>query len=310
MTRLESAIINHAFVRTVSSWAKRTVLPGFHGVSLYNVARFFFREINNTQINMRAAAVTYNFLMAIPPTLLFLFALVPYLPLGDVEQTIIDIIDLLAPNPNIERTFTNVFIDFMNNQHADLLSFGILMTIMFSSNGMMGLMNSFDRGLKVYVKRSAFKRRWTAIKLTLMTICVVIISLAALILQTEAVNDIILKIFNNVIAVKIFSGLILVGLVFSTISIIYSYGPSLTHRFRFVSPGSVFATVMSLLTTVVFFFLVNNLINYNKVYGSIGTLIAFMIWIWLITMVLLLGYELNVSILLGKFEDASEEKRN
>ena len=87
------------------------------------------------------------------------------------------------------------------------------------------------------------------------------------------------------------------------ISLIYTYGPSLVHKFSFVSPGSVFATVLSVITTVVFFFLVNNFINYNKVYGSIGTLMAFMVWVWLNTMVILLGFELNVSILLGKFSN-------
>ena len=67
-----------------------------------------------------------------------------------------------------------------------------------------------------------------------------------------------------------------------------------------MSVGAIFATVMSIVTTVVFFFLVNNFINYNKVYGSIGTLMAFMVWMWLNTFIIIIGYELNVSILLGK----------
>ena len=101
-------------------------------------------------------------------------------------------------------------------------------------------------------------------------------------------------------AVKVLSFIILVLVIFITFCLIYRYGPSLTHKFRFVTAGSVFATIASLIATSVFYFLVNNFLNYNKVYGSIGTLIAFMVLVWLNTVIIILGYELNVSILLGK----------
>lgn len=310
MTRLQAGILNLPPIKLIANWAKGVVLPGFHGVSLYDVTKFFYKEVTNTKINVRAAAVTYNFLMAIPPTLLFLFSLIPYLPLGDVQVTILDTLKLLALPPAIYKSLSGLIIDFMNTQRRDLLSYGILLTLFFSSNGMMGLMNSFDRATTIHIQRTGLKRRWTAIKLTIMLICVAIISLAALILQSEALNGLILSIFNNVIVVKLVSMLILVGLIFTMISLVYTYGPSLVHKFSFVSPGSVFATILSVITTVVFFFLVNNFINYNKVYGSIGTLMAFMVWVWLNTMVILLGFELNVSILLGKFSDANEIKKH
>jgi len=72
------------------------------------------------------------------------------------------------------------------------------------------------------------------------------------------------------------------------------------QTFPHFSIGAFFATIMISIVTTVFFLLVNNFINYNKVYGSIGTLIAFMVWIWMNTILLLIGYELNVSILLGR----------
>lgn len=303
MTRLEATILKLPPVKLLTNWAKGAILPGFQGVSLFDVARFFFKEVSNTKINVRAAAVTYNFLMAIPPTLLFLFSLLPYLPLDNVQVTILDTLKLLVLPEGIYKSVSGIIIDFLNTEHRDVLSYGILFTLFFSSNGMMGLMNAFDRGTSIHVKRSGLRRRWVSIKLTLMLICVAIVSLAALILQSEALNGLILSVFNNVIVVKLLSMLILITLIFTMISIIYSYGPSMVHRFSFVSPGSVFATILSIITTVVFFFMVNNFINYNKVYGSIGSLMAFMVWVWLNTMVIILGYELNVSILLGKFSD-------
>ena len=144
-----------------------------------------------------------------------------------------------------------------------------------------------------------------------MLLCVAIISLGVLIIQTSALNELILEIFNSLIAVRLLSLFIVLAIIFSCISIIYTYGPSLTHRFRFISAGSVFATFMNAITTTVFFFLVNNFLHYNQVYGPIGTIIAFMVWMWLNTMVILVGYELNMAILLGisgKKVDVIEEK--
>jgi membrane protein len=300
MNRLELLVLKSPPLRAVRRVSRRIVLPGFEGLTLFEVGTFFFSEIRNYKLNERSAAVTYNFLMAIPPTLLFLFSLVPYLPLGDVQNTILNTLSLVVTNENLYHSLEKLVQDFMNRERRDILSFGILLTLFFSSNGMMGLMRSFDRSIHVYVKRNGFQRRWVSVKLTFMLLCVAVISLGLFIIQTNAVNELLERMFNGVIAIKIFSSLIIVTIIFCSISIIYTYGPSLTHRFKFISPGSIFATVASVITTVIFFFLVNNFLNYNKVYGSIGTLIAFMVWIWLNTLIILIGYELNVSILLGK----------
>ena len=287
-------------VRYVFKKAHSIVLPGVNGATLYEVGKFFFTELRQVKLTERAAACTYNFIMAMPPTFLFLFSLVPYLPLRNVEATIISTLKLVTPNNRIYLAVSSVIQDFMQKQHHDVLSFGIVMVLFFSSNGMMGLMKSFDRSEILYKKRSSLQRRWVAIKLTVMLILVSLLTIAVLIIQNKSLNALILKVFPDIVAIKILSSIILVLVIFVTFCFIYRYGPSLTHRFKFVTTGSVFATIASLTATSGFFFLVNNFLNYNKVYGSIGTLIAFMVLVWLNTVIILLGYELNVSILLGK----------
>ena len=281
---------------------------GFKGLSLYVVVKFLIKEIRANKLNVRGAAVTYNFLMAIPPTLLFLCSLIPYLPVTGLQESILSILRIITPNENSYNTLSGVVTDFLGNERRDILSFGILLTLFFSSNGMMGLMRSFDRQSSIYKKRSGIKRRWTAIKLTLLMLFVALITMAGLILQTEMINGLLLKVFSNVVAIKLFSILLVLTLIFLSICIIYKYGPSLTQEWPFISPGAVLATVGCALLTTVFFFLVNNVIHYNKVYGSIGTLMAFMVWLFLNVQVILLGFELNVSILLGKL--AAEKKAN
>ena len=190
--------------------------------------------------------------------------------------------------------------DFMARPHRDVLSFGIILVLFFSSNGVMGLMRSFDKSQALYKKRTGLQRRWTAIKLTIMLIAVSITALTVLAIQSKELNPLIMKTFHSLVALKIMSFIILIALVFIAISLIYTYGSSLTVKIKFISAGSVFATIASVIATSIFFFMVNNFLNYNKVYGSLGTLIAFMAWVWLNTIIILLGYELNVSILLGQ----------
>ena len=305
MIKLEAIIYNLPPVRAVRNVTRRIFIPGFGKMSLYEVGRFFLKGLWNSKMNERCAAVTYNFLMAIPPTLLFLFSLVPYLPLENAQDTILYTLRLITPNENAYTNVSSIIIDFMNKEQTGVLSIGILFTLFFSSNGMLALIRSFERASHIYRTRSGLRKRWTAIKLTVMLILVALLSLAVLIIQSEAVNELILSIFNNTIIVRLLSIAIIIFIILFAISVIYTYGPSLKHRMKFFSPGSIFATFLSVATTTVFYFLVNNFINYSKVYGSIGTLMAFMVWLWLNTMVILVGYELNVSIILAK--NANEE---
>lgn len=162
----------------------------------------------------------------------------------------------------------------------------------------MGLMRSFDRALPMYVKRSGIRRRWTAIKLTFMVLVVTICTIGALVAQTSYVNGLLERLIGHALLIRVLTLLIIVAMIFFVVCMVYTYGPSLSSRFPFFSPGAVLATCMCVVLSGVFFFLVKNVIHYNKVYGSIGTLMAFMVWLFLNTQVILLGYELNVSILL------------
>jgi len=294
--------------RMAARKAHKVILPGVQGASLFEVGKFFITEIKNVRLTERTAAVTYNFLMALPPTFLFLFSLIPFLPLYDVEHTILNTLKLITPNARFYESVSALITDFMHTQRNDVLSFGLLLALFFSSNGMMGLMRGFDNSMALYKKRTGMQRRWTAIKLTLMLILMSITTLYVLILQNSSINDMLLQVFSNIIAIKIASYVILVSIVFVTYCLIYTYGPSLVERVPFVSAGAVFGTLASLLATSVFYFLVDHILNYNKVYGSIGTLIAFMVLVWLNTLIILLGFELNISIMLGKLFHQKDEE--
>jgi membrane protein len=302
---IKKAVLNLPVVNKLLQLSKRIVLPGFEGVSLYEAGDFFLENMNNVNLSDRCSAVTYNFLTALPPTLLFLFTLIPYLPLTDVHVTILTTLKLMIPNKETYDSVSTIVNDFLNKEQRSLLSFSLILTLFYSSEGMMGLMRYFDRDQKVYVVRNIFQRRWAAVKLTIMLMGVVILSIVAIIIQTKTVNELLLQIFDNLLLIKIFSLLVLYFIIFSAISCIYIYGPSLTHRFKFISAGAVFASIICVLSSTLFFYVVNHFLDYNKVYGSIGTLIAFFVWMSINTRIIMLGYDLNVSILMGRIHKKS-----
>ncbi len=303
----QTYVHNSQPVRYLSGIADRITMPGLKGATMLDFAHFFYRELHATRMQERAAAVTYNFLMAMPPSFLFLCSLLPYLPFRNVNKAIYSLIRLITPNQSAYESIRNVVKDFLTIQSHTALSYGIVTVLFFSSNGVIGLMRCFDKSEALYIKRTGAHRRWMAIKITIVLIFLTMAMLTLLILQNKNLNPWLLHEFHSKLISKVVSSILLILFVLFSVSYIYTYGPSLTHRFRFLSVGSVFATIASFITTLVFFYLVNNFLNYNKVYGSIGSLIAFMVWVWLHTNIVLLGYELNVSLLMGKLRRNNEK---
>ncbi len=299
LSKIEQTVRNNSRTQQLLAWAERVSPPGFDGITLRETGRNFLLRLKVGKLNVRSAAVTYNLLMAIPPTLLILFSLVPYLPLQNVQEAIVETVPVLVSNPSLSQSMQHVIVDFMNTERGDLLSFGILLTAFFSSNGMMGLMRSFDDQTPVHRPRKGLARRLTAIKLTFILMGTVLLTLAALLVRGRVLERLSIPFVRSSFLLQAAATLLVVLLVFVSISIIYTYGPSLKRKSHFISPGSVGATVLCMAATEVFFYLVDNFIHYNKVYGSVGTIIAFMAWVYINTLVILLGYELNVSILLG-----------
>lgn len=308
MPRISQYVTRSRPFRQTARRMDKMKLPGFGGASMYEFGKTLLREIRNNKLDIRGAAVTFNFLMAIPPSLLFFCSLVPYLPLKGVQDSILTIVRVLSPNVTTYQSIRDIIVDFLTNERRDILSFGILTTFFFSSNGIMGLMRTFDRSLPVYIRRSGLKRRWTAIKLTFMVLITTIFTIGALVLQSAYVNDLIERYTGHAVLIQVLTFVIILLMIFFMVCMVYTYGPSLTERFPFISPGSIIATVMCVILSAVFFFLVQNFIQYNKVYGSIGTLMAFMAWLFLNTQVILLGYEINVSILLTRLDRDKEEE--
>jgi membrane protein len=302
MTRLEYTILTSAPVQSLIAWLKQVKPRSFEGVSLYDSLNFFRKEIFANRFNNRAKAVSFSFLMALAPLLLFLFTLIPWLPLpsGKLFKMINDTLIYLTSNVKLQQSIGKVVKDFIIQKKQGLLSFSVLLTMFYSSNGMMGLMSNFDKQLIGFRKRNIFKKRMIAIMLTLALIIAVVFALSVMLFQLWAVKTIGFAFLKKSIISKVVAYVIIIACVFITISLIYKFGTSTVTRWKLVTPGSVMATSLIVILTYVLSFLINNIVNYNQIYGSIGTLLIFMIFIHYTSQILLIGFELNVSIFVNK----------
>lgn len=297
LTQIKRRILVSGPVSFIIRKSKKIFLPGFQRLPLFDVVRFFFQQARKSGFSERASAIAYNFIMTIPPTVIFLFTLLPYLPIpkGFIEQMFTLIRDVMPGEKNNE-SLIKFLSDILNNQRTALLSVGFLLATFFSSNAVMGIMRSFDKNYIGFRKRKTLHRRWVAIRLTFILFFLFFLCIMALIMQGAVLRWLGIK--NNLLITVIhnFRWVLIVLLFFFSISFIYRYAPAVHKRWKLVNPGSILATFLMIVFTAGFSYWVNNFSNYNELYGGISTVLILMLLIYFNSLVLLIGFELNVSI--------------
>jgi membrane protein len=298
---MKQTLVTHIEKLAPVKWAltksKSTFLPGFEGVALYDVVLFFIKQVQTIGMTERASSVAFNFVMAIPPAIIFLFTLIPYLPITQAFQVeLYGLIRDVIPGEKDNAVLIGFLQDFINNPRNGLLSLGFLLSLYFSSNAMMGIMRSFDKNYVGFTKRKGWHRRIVALKITALLYLIVFASLATLIardvvLQWLGIDD--PQVISLIMNLRWF---VIVLLFFFCISFIYRHAPSVQKKWRLINPGSILATFLMLLMTLALSWWVSRFAHYNQLYGSIGTVLIIMILIFINSLILLIGFELNVSI--------------
>ncbi|MFN5363165.1 MAG: YihY/virulence factor BrkB family protein, partial [Bacteroidota bacterium] len=280
--------------------SKHWVIPGFQQLPVYDVVMFFIRQVNKVGLNDRAAAISFNLIMALPATLLFLFSLIPYFPQAKkMELQVLALFKDIAPN-SATYFFIKDILDGLLDKHVGIFSFGFLLVMFYASNAMMGVIRTFDKSIEE--KKAYFMhQRWRAIRLTFLLMILVVVSVSLLLLGKNELIYVLKNIFHIGRSDRIvwWNGtrwITIITLLYFGIAFIYKYAPSLKKRWKLISPGAILATTLTLLTTLLFSYWVNNFAAYDKVYGSIGTVLILMLLIYLNSLILLIGFELNVSI--------------
>ena len=292
--------------------AKGVYLPGFQGINLYQVIRFLAKQLNTIGVYDRASAISFNLLMALPAGFLFLFSIIPYFPEAfKVKKQILTLFKDIAPNSSTYKFIVDIINDLLS-QHVGIFSFGFLLLLFYASNAMTGIIRSFDKS--IMLNRPFFlHQRMRAIRLTIILILLVFASLIVLIGQEQLAS--LLKSGFNIEQSTILPywnslrWVIIILLLFYGNAFIYKYAPHIKEKWPLISPGALLSTGLMLLTTFGFSYWVNNFSSYNKIYGSIGTVLVVMTIIYMNALILLIGFELNVSIEVLKNEVDEVEKK-
>lgn len=303
LNKFIAKIIASQFIQIPLGISKKLVIPGFDGMPIYDVIRFFIKGIQKSSLTTRASSLAFRFFLALFPSIIFMFALIPYIPIDNFQEELLSLIQTVLPNNAYELSISTID-DLITQKDNSLLSFGFLFALYLASDGVNSMINAFNESYHVAKKGSFIEKRIRSLFVLFLLTILMIVAIGLIVFSSTFTDYLIsnnyLSSALSIYSLKIGEFIILLLLFFLGISSIYYFGSVKSNKFRFISAGSTLATLLSILLSVGFAYYVNNFSNYNKIYGSIGTLMVIMLWLYFNSLVLLIGFELNASILHAK----------
>ncbi len=285
-------------------------VPGFSGMSLYELLKLYWEGIIKGFITVRAGAIAYSFFMAVFPFLLFTLSLIPFVPIEGFQNDFISFIHDIIP-PKTFDVIDNVIYDIATKPKKGLMSFSILLSVLFMANGVNAILTGFEESVhKITNKRNVFKQYLIALGLSLVLVSILFITVLTIIyfeiivvynLQKHGIiND-----YN--FWVNWGKNLFYLAMILISVSLLYYFGTKEGKKLRFISPGSIMTTFLAVVSFYLFGFYIDRFARYNQLYGSIGAFLIIMLMIWLNSLILLLGHELNMAIL--KYKNRNKQNK-
>jgi len=273
-------------------------LPLFDGLSLYDVAIFFWKGIYQGAVTSRAASISFSFFLALFPGVIFVFTLIPFIPIDGFQHELFRLLrDVLPPN-SFDAAYSTIT-DILTIKRGDLLGITVTAALFFATNGTLALIGNFGQTIHHLNVRGFWSQYLAAFWLTLALALLLIGGIAVLALGEVWIPTLIPGESGLWIA-ALARWVVLLGLVLFAISLLFYYGPMRSAPWRFISPGALLATVLVWLTSYLFGIYVTDFSRYNQLYGSIGTLIIIQLWIYVNAIGLIIGFELNASMARAK----------
>jgi membrane protein len=280
-------------------------VPGFEKVPLYDVVKMFREEIQNDALTVRAAAISFYFIIALFPTSIFIFTLFAYVPIEGFSEVFLNYIATIMPDGTFQILDSTIH-DILNNRRGGWLSITFFIAFYFSINAIMNMMKAFDKVNPTFRKRTWLQKFATAAKINVLIIFQIIAVIAFIILSQEQLNQLMnsIGIWQNKSAffLQFFRISISVLTFFNTIALIYYFAPSVKKKYRYFSIGATFTTIALLFVSYLFSFYVKYMFTeLNAIYGPLSAMIFIMLWVYVNAIVLLFGFELNNSIAVNKY---------
>jgi membrane protein len=297
--KIKQRILGSVLVRTAVIISKKIVLPGFDGQSAYDVSRFFFEAITRGSIPDRAAAISFKFLLAFFPAIIVLISLIPYIPVENLQETVMHTAKELMPQDAyglIESTLENL----LSKKYSTLISIGFIFVLYFASNTVQSILDGLNASYNLTQNQRPIQQRLVSLGLLIalpitMALALVIMGLSGFVIDYLRINDL----FGNYLTyygLELLKWLLSASLIFLSISTLYNVANVNKRQWKFISAGASLSTIGVIIVSLGFAYYVNNFGNYNKLYGSLGALLVTLMWIYINFMTILVGFELNTSI--------------
>jgi membrane protein len=292
---IEKHILKTPILRLLITIPQKIYLPRFKGLTLYDLIKTYFFGIIEGTFSSRAGSIAFSFFMALFPFILFLLNLIPYLPIEPYH--FVEFIEDVLPK-DTASFFMPVILDIIDNPRGGLLSLVFLLTIFLMTNGVNAIFSSFEYSYHITINRSFFKQYFVASLVSVFLALLLLLTIVIIVFSERFIWDLSKEelLSNGVFWIEIIRTIIFLILVYFVIAILYYFGIKKGKNNRFFSIGAFVTTMLFVLTTYLFGVYITNFSNYNELYGSIGALLILMLYIWINSNLLLLGFELNATL--------------
>lgn len=284
---------------------KSIKLPGFEGLSIYDLFEIYTIGIVKGALTSRASAIAFSFFTAIFPFLLFIIIVIPYIPIEGFQDEFAKFLESFLPPSTSDFFFKSIFENIQGNQQAGLLSSVFLLSILLMANGVSAVFSGFENSYHQQLTRNVFNQYLYALGVALILAFLVIITVAVIgyfeiylipsffeTLESSGLT----KQDHTTFWITVAKYVFYIIMVYLATAILYYFGTKEGKTSRFFSAGALLTTMLIILTSYLFGLYIENFSQYNELYGSIGALLILLFYMWLNSNILLLGFELNVSL--------------
>jgi membrane protein len=291
--KLEKIPVLNILVR----FGKKIKIPGLQGMSLYDVLEMYIIGIVEGALTTRAGGIAFSFFMAIFPFFLFLLTLIYYIPIDGFQEALMSLMQDTLP-PKTYGAVEPILDDIVKNQNKGLLSFGFIASIFLMTNGVNAIFGGFEYSYHVKEVRNIFRAYFISLGTSLVMTLFLVVTVALTILYGIAVNRFKTEgwLDNDFFWIQFGTVILFIFMIFTIVSMLYHYGTKEGKQSSFFSAGAILTTILSIFTFYLFSIYVVEFSKYNELYGSIGTLLILMLFVWLNSIILLLGFELNATL--------------
>ena len=276
-------------------------LPGLEGLSLYDLLELYIIGIAKGALTARASAIAYSFFMALFPFLLFIIIVIPYIPIDDFQTEFLVFLESFLPPTTSDFFYDNIFKNLEGNKDGGLISSVFVLSIFLMANGVNALFSGFENSYHEQLTRNVIKQYLYDLGIALILCFLLLITVAVLgYFNIYVINNLneFGYIENRQVGLwsTLAQTLFFIIMVYLATAVLYYFGTAEGKTSKFFSVGALFTTILIILTSYLFGIYIENFAKYNELYGSIGALLILLFYLWLNANILLLGFELNMSL--------------